>query len=241
VKFLFGDDRLSQAHALRKLHESLEKHPGATLASSGREIIDENSRLIDLWQPLKEGLLDGRETVARCVAAQANLIGEPSTVMFRKSDATRGFDGKLAQVVDMEMWFSMLEKGGLAYTREPLSAFRLHPRQQTALNLASGAAEIELLGLLADYAGRSWMPWRARGAALFALRRACRRRGAEMPPPLKDATAELGRKLGWTYGLWWLGRKFWRPAQNLRHAWQKSAKRAQLADADQARWRPTAS
>jgi hypothetical protein len=57
--------------------------------------------------------------------------------MFRKSDATRGFKSQYRQIVDLEMWFYLLEKGDFAYIREPLCAFRVHPRQQTINNRSS--------------------------------------------------------------------------------------------------------
>ena len=60
--------------------------------------------------------------------------------MFRKKDARRGFDPKYRQIVDLEMWFHLLEQGDLAYTREPLCAFRCHPLQQTERNKNNGIA-----------------------------------------------------------------------------------------------------
>ncbi|MGC8494083.1 MAG: hypothetical protein ACP5SH_20355, partial [Syntrophobacteraceae bacterium] len=45
-----------------------------------------------------------------------------------------GFDPKFGQIVDLEFWFRLLEKGGLAYINRPLAAFRRHEVQQTARN-----------------------------------------------------------------------------------------------------------
>lgn len=66
-----------------------------------------------------------------------NMIGEPSTVLFRKSDfedqrpAFFNFDGAYGRgVIDMVMWTALLLKGDAVYFTEPLSAFRIHPGQR---------------------------------------------------------------------------------------------------------------
>src|SRR5271154_4743179 len=48
IKFLFGDDKLSDPQALAKLLALLRNNPAATLAASARTILDEKSRVIDI-------------------------------------------------------------------------------------------------------------------------------------------------------------------------------------------------
>jgi hypothetical protein len=55
--------------------------------------------------------------------------------MFRKSDAERGFSEEYRHLLDMEMWFHLLEKGKFAYINRPLCTFRVHPAQTTAENV----------------------------------------------------------------------------------------------------------
>ena len=69
--------------------------------------------------------------------AGLNMIGEPSTVLFRKSDiedqrpAYFNFDGAYGRgVIDMVMWTALLLKGDAVYLLEPQSAFRIHPGQR---------------------------------------------------------------------------------------------------------------
>ncbi len=98
-----------------------------TLAVSGRLILDEQSRAVEIWDELgAPGLKPGREVIVRCLRRDRNLIGEPSAVMFRRAAGLRGFDPAWRQLIDQEMWFHLLSAGDLAYDPEPLCAFRQH-------------------------------------------------------------------------------------------------------------------
>ena len=100
-----------------------------------------------------------------------NLVGEPSADLFRKSDARRGFDPQYRQIVDVEMWFHLLEKGDLAYTREPLCAFRSHSLQQTERHARSGAAWKEHAVFIASHAVQPQFPRKVVFPILHHLRR----------------------------------------------------------------------
>src|SRR5579872_9503 len=112
IKFLFGDDKLADRQALGKLVRMLDDHPSAVLAISARHIIDDNSRVIELCDHLGAGgLHPGLNVITRCLETNANLVGEPSVVLFRKQAAARGFSGQFRQIPDLEMWLHLLEKG----------------------------------------------------------------------------------------------------------------------------------
>ena len=178
IKFLFGDDKLCHPHALGKMLALLERHPSATLAASARTILDENSRVVEIWRTLKDGNNNGRKVIASCLVENKNLVGEPSAVLFRKSDAQRGFNPKLRQIVDLEMWFHLLENGNLAYTREPLCGFRRHSQQQTVVNLNAGLALQEHSDFFANYTLNRPLPPKIFFKQLFALRRMLRKNPA---------------------------------------------------------------
>jgi glycosyltransferase involved in cell wall biosynthesis len=138
VKYLFGDDLLLSKDALRRMLSIFETDKSISLVTSSRRIIDSKSNTIGIKSPFKQDLIaHGTKLINLCLARQDNLIGEPTAVMFRKSDAVRGFRPEYTQIVDLEMWFHLLEKGDFAYIREPLCAFRIHPRQQTINNRSS--------------------------------------------------------------------------------------------------------
>ena len=154
VKYVFGDDRLARPDALIKMVTMLVMNPDATLAVSARELMDEHSepagRMDTFGAP---GLHSAAETMFRCLA-EGNIIGEPTSVMFRRAAAARGFSLAYAQLVDLEMWLHLLEQGALSYTAQPLCAFRRHPLQQTEANKKTLTDKNEYLRLVLDY-GRS--------------------------------------------------------------------------------------
>ena len=208
IKFLFGDDKLSDPRALSKMVALLREHPSATLAASARIFLDEDSNVLEIRRTLPDGCHNGRKIMAACVMEDANLIGEPSAVLFRKKDGGRGFDPKYRQIVDLEMWFYLLEKGDLAYTREPLCAFRQHARQQSAVNDACGLARKEHALFFTHSLANPWMPRKARFSALFAMRRLRRKTPTAVGPELLEAEQRLAVQLGqgWYLFHWMLYR-----------------------------------
>jgi glycosyltransferase involved in cell wall biosynthesis len=152
VKYLFGDDRLVSNQALGRLAGLLDAEPSATLAVSGRLILDEQSRAVEIWDELgPAGLKSGREVIVQCLRRDRNLIGEPSAVLFRRAAGLRGFDPAWRQLIDQEMWFHLLSGGNLVYDPEPLCAFRQHGAQQTVVNRDSHLSSEESLVMLARY------------------------------------------------------------------------------------------
>jgi glycosyltransferase involved in cell wall biosynthesis len=222
IKFLFGDDKLFHPQALGKMISLLEDHPSATLAASARTILDEHSRAVDAWRALAEGRHNGRKIIVSCLIEDANLVGEPSAVLFRKKDARRGFDPKYRQIVDIEMWFYLLEKGDLAYTREPLCAFRQHARQQSALNDTAGFARKERALFFASCAAKPWLPRKIHFYPLFALRRLRQKHPGLASRELLEEERCLITRLGrlW-YSFYWTRYKLTRPFRGLNRSIKK--------------------
>ena len=65
-----------------------------------------------------------------------NKIGEPVTVLFRKSiiDSTGYFNEQLSQLLDIEYWYRIVKQGSVVFLNEKLAGFRLHEHQTTAFN-----------------------------------------------------------------------------------------------------------
>ena len=141
VKFLCDDDLLAPT-CVAAFVDAFRHVPDLTLATSRRLRIDANgARLPD--QPATLPIVDRDTVIAGATLANAmlmaglNMIGEPSTVLFRKSDlddapsALFNFDGASGHgVIDMVMWAALLAKGDAVYLREPRSAFRVHAAQR---------------------------------------------------------------------------------------------------------------
>jgi glycosyltransferase involved in cell wall biosynthesis len=242
IKPLFGDDALWHPQALSKLVGLLEKNPSAVLAASARPILDENSKVIDIWRPLPDGCHDGRKVIAACLMQNGkNIVGEPSAVLFRKRDVSRGFNPLYHQIVDVEMWFHLLERGDLAYTREPLCAFRCHPLQQTERNTAIGLGWKEHALFLSTYAIQPWLPRKVVFPILFHLRRWRRKNPAATSPELVENETRLAERWGkawrWFYWLYCIHYRITKPFHNLRHSVEKRLFRR---TASAGAWKPAA-
>lgn len=161
IKYLFGDDLLASPDALTKMVAAMEGTPGAVLVSCARTIIDEQSRAIDELAHYPDGFtVDGYEIIRHCfmgITRDHNLIGEPSAVMFRRDSAGRGFDLRYRQLVDLEMWFHLLEQGKFVYISEPLCSFRHHEGQQTKTNVSELNFIDDLFYLFNDYLAKPYV------------------------------------------------------------------------------------
>ncbi|WP_416242943.1 glycosyltransferase [Azospira sp. APE16] len=156
VKFLNDDDLLAP-DCIERFLEAFRTYPDVTLAFSKRHLIDAqgiilpdeafNARLSN-----EDCLMDGQGLAASAVALAANIIGEPSTVMCRRSDLAKikphfmtfgGYE-QIRVVNDLAAWFNLLSIGNAAYFAAPLSSFRRHAEQRQM------AADIP------ELAGRGW-------------------------------------------------------------------------------------
>ncbi len=158
IKYLFGDDKLESPTALEEMVSVLDVRPDVCLVASARYEIDENSRVLKVLSSYAEGATyRGTDIIRDCIIEQRNLIGEPSAVMFRRKPAVRGFDLRFKQIVDLEMWFHLLEQGAFACIDRPLAAFRIHPEQQTRQNALNSALVDEPFLLLERYSNKPYL------------------------------------------------------------------------------------
>src|SRR6185312_16823667 len=79
----------------------------------------------------------GRELGDLALVNSANFIGEPTTVMFRRSrlaiegDSMFRWGGRDYHcLADLGVWLRLLRTGLAYYGAEPLSEFRVHPGQE---------------------------------------------------------------------------------------------------------------
>lgn len=141
IKFLNDDDRLRPGCAAA-LASVLAANPGVKLATTKRQPIDDNGaplRDIRATMPIAtvSAIVSGRELGDFVLAHSTNLIGEPTTVMFRKADAPLE-DGALFRwggrdyhcLADMTLWLRLLAQGSAWYGVTALSEFRIHAGQE---------------------------------------------------------------------------------------------------------------
>jgi len=168
VQFLFADDFFVRADALSKLSSALDRCSGVGLAVASRYISDTDSRLSLRINDLgRSGIYRGESVVRRCLFRGANLIGEPSVVMFRRALMDRGFDTGFRQAVDLEMWCYLCSSSEIFFIEEPLCAFRRHEAQQTVINARENVGELELYYIFERYSSLLGGKSRSIGSLLY--------------------------------------------------------------------------
>jgi glycosyltransferase involved in cell wall biosynthesis len=156
VKFLCADDLLLP-RSLRRMSEVLDGDPGVTLVVGARRLIDAGGAKIATRRYTGTDMsVSGPRVINRCIFG-GNDIGEPSAVMFRRVAAQRGFQESFLQLMDLEMWFYLLEHGNMASLADEVCAIRRHPGQLTQGSIASGALIDENIALFDEYGGRPYI------------------------------------------------------------------------------------
>ncbi len=157
IRLLMADDILRTPTALSRMVAILDQAPHIALITSERLLVDANTKTIGRQAPLAQNSMPipaatwMRQHLMQHVPQNLNSIGEPSAVLFRKAQATRGFDPAMRQFVDLEMWLHLLQQGDLYYLAEPLCAFRKHPQQQTEHNRSLALHRLEELEIYTRY------------------------------------------------------------------------------------------
>ncbi|MBY5411562.1 glycosyltransferase family 2 protein [Rhizobium leguminosarum] len=141
IKFLFDDDILNP-FCVQFLFETLEesRHLGTRLAFSPRYLIDGKNRITSLVNHFsiadETKVIDGGAFIRVTAVNHMNLIGEFSSVMFRKEDCFdengtfRLFrvdeDGIFRGILDLSAWIDLAKRGPIIGHPHPLSYFRQH-------------------------------------------------------------------------------------------------------------------
>lgn len=165
VNYLMDDD-VFQPEKINKMLYYFNHFEEIRLVTSYRQTINEAGNPLPplyatqrLYQETRimDGISLGNEALVRCL----NVIGEPTTVLFRKKDLTEPFGvykGRQYSLLnDMAAWLHLLSKGKAVYIPGALSSFRLHPNQNNhTLGAGTFSQWLELVvasredGFLAD-------------------------------------------------------------------------------------------
>lgn len=139
ISFLLHDDRY-MPNKISTMVRSLLVDTKIKLVTSYRRLIDSKGEyLSDLFvtQPFfpTTTRIGGNEIGKFILINIRNVIGELSTVLFRRKDINHelvDFYGYHVRCVsDVALWLTLLSEGDLVYIREPLSCFRIHLQQNT--------------------------------------------------------------------------------------------------------------
>lgn len=161
IKFLCADDVL-MPNCLEQMLCAFEANKSASLVAVGRLLVNQHDDVLALKNYSKdEVLVGGKDTINRCLFG-TNYIGEPSATMFRRGALEEGFDVNLPHLVDLEMWFRLLEQGDLVSIPKPLCFIRRHELQMTRHNIQSGVLiedNVQLFDMYKDkpYIKHTWL------------------------------------------------------------------------------------
>ncbi|HHW38560.1 MAG TPA: glycosyltransferase family 2 protein [Bacillales bacterium] len=137
INYLMDDD-LFHKEKIKKMMYFFTEFADITLVTSYRQTINEFGDLLvptgATAKVFKETrILNGKLLGNIALTQYLNIIGEPTTVLFRKKDLNEPFGcykGKQYSLInDMASWLSLLSKGKAVYIPEALSYYRLHPKQ----------------------------------------------------------------------------------------------------------------
>lgn len=151
IKYLNDDDVLLP-DSVRRLAACLDD-PSVTLATSHRRLVDAGDRpLVELPATrrivIEDARLEGPSLAAWMLRNQLNVVGEPTTTMFRRDDLAGDDDlfslagRRILGLGDVTMWTRLLAAGDLVYLVESLSWFRLHDGQRQADPVSQRNGEI---------------------------------------------------------------------------------------------------
>ena len=156
IKYLCVDDLLLPG-CLEQMVAGLDAHPEVSLVCGGRLSINENEKSFGLQRYSSETqIIQGHEAITRCLFG-GNFIGEPSAVLFRKSELLSRFPAELPQLMDMDVWFRLLEKGHLLSIEMPLCSIRFHKTQMTRENIKSGKLIEDNILIFNEYAHKPYV------------------------------------------------------------------------------------
>lgn len=138
IQWLMDDDAFAPTK-IEKMLNYYRELDGVALVTSYRKLIDAEGKLMpdQPWQsPICERttLFDGRKIGRKLLCEMSNFIGEPTTVLIRKSLLHKndlgwtGREGKYL-ITDFPTWLNLLSQGNMVYITEPLSYFRRHGDQ----------------------------------------------------------------------------------------------------------------
>jgi len=207
VKYVLADDKLMRNDSLSQMAAVLDQWPDVSMVGSASVVLDEDSRTLCSRNRFGDsGVYDGKQVIVSCFEVAENLIGEPSTIMFRRAAGAPGFDPRYRQLLDLEFYFRLLERGHFGFLAQPLAAWRQHHDQETQRNRSSGAAVRDELLLFQDFHSKPWMRTARTRQMIFTQHRRLRRYyGAECEAMTSELRQQLGR--GW-HLIYWARRRF---------------------------------
>ncbi|EEQ48021.1 glycosyltransferase [Selenomonas flueggei] len=154
------DDDILLPDKITRMMDAFLREPGITLVTSLRGVVDGGGNYLGLWQgnvPVHgmyecyRGAAVGRATLMD----RSNFLGEPSAVLFRRSDLTHHYWRAQARgyqtISDCAMWLELMERGDAVIFARPLSLYRRHEGQEGAQAEVIVRSRVEWRRLVEEY------------------------------------------------------------------------------------------
>ena len=149
VKIVCQDDLLLSP-CLSVQVDLLNRHPTAALACGRRRIIDDHDKVLlarrGLGHLLKDGetkIISGPALARACTRAGSNLLGEPVSVLVRRSALPDpNFDPRWNYTIDLGFYMGCLRNDDAVIDSRVLSCFRVSPKQLSAQLAKTQAREL---------------------------------------------------------------------------------------------------
>lgn len=139
INYLMDDDLFKNNKIEKMMNhfiDDLDKN--ISLITSSRTIINENGNEYGTYVNMdnvinEDTLFIGEDLIKYVVENELNIIGEPTTVLFRKKNLHGKFatykDTTFKTIPDVASWFNLLNEGNAFFISNPLSYFRIHGDQ----------------------------------------------------------------------------------------------------------------
>ena len=125
IKFLNHDDTF-HPDLLEEYITVMDTHPNVSVVTALVEDMDNPNEIV--FKPIEVGLIKGDDAI-REYLVQDKCIGEPTSVMFRRSSLWVGlFNSTITWGLDREMWMRQLTVGDLYVIPKILSSKRFHDK-----------------------------------------------------------------------------------------------------------------
>lgn len=139
---ILNDDDVLHPRCLEMMVPVLAGDPTITLVTSHRTRIDAQSHPLPDRADTRsiadeDSVFEGTRLIRYVTTTRLNVIGEPTTALFRRSDVVdikphlMAFDGvEFRGMADIALWANLMSRGDAAYLVESLSQFRIHESQR---------------------------------------------------------------------------------------------------------------
>jgi len=157
---LFAHDDLLHPQMLEKMVTVLDQYADVSLVTTARCWIDGSGQNINARSKMEAKIMKPFEHDTRITADQAigdtlkdktNWLGEPCAQMFRRSQASFGYDTSFKQIGDLEYSYRLLQKGDYFFIADVLCYFRRHAESWSQARSLELSAHLDWFLLASKY------------------------------------------------------------------------------------------